>query len=182
MGPMLVIDVQPAYASAFGKWFTNEVLDQMRKVPADQPLVIVSVNEELSGDTSEGIRDFWEREGMEDELFKRAIFLEKPYAFFRGWMDCGVPHDEIVTVAKELRRRRKYDSRQLPVDVLSELAPAGFDLADPLFLPYELEVESHYRQPTWSICGGGRDECLKEVELWLHSCSIAYNRLDHLTY
>jgi hypothetical protein len=182
MGPLLIIDVQPAYASAFGAGFTKEVLDRMRAVPQDQALIIVSVNEDLSGDTPETIREFWENAGMDEELFERAIFLEKPYAFFRGWMDNGIHDDDIVAVAKELRRLRKYDSRDLGADAIAELSSAGAELADPLWLPYELEEEPRYRQDVWNICGGGRDECLKEMELWLDSCSIDYTRIEHLTY
>jgi hypothetical protein len=182
MGPLLVVDIQPAYAAAFGSRLTDDVLEEMRQVPEGQPIVVVSVNEELSGDDADAIREFWFGQGMDEELFERAIFLEKDYAFFRSWMDLGVPEEEIVTVARELRRRGVYDSRELPEDVLSEIAPGGAALCDALFLPYDLESERHYQQPAWRICGGGRGECLREVELWLDSCSIPYDRLDHLTY
>jgi hypothetical protein len=182
MGPMLVIDIQPAYAGSFGRWFTRDVLERMREVPEDQPIVVVSVNAELSGDDAESISQFWRTQGMDDELFERVAFLEKSYAFFRGWMDNGVPPDEIIQVAREMRRQRKYDSRDICENMHSELSTTGFDLADPLFLPWEMEKESRYRQQSWNICGGGRDECLLEVEIWLESCSIEYSRMEHLTY
>jgi hypothetical protein len=182
MGPMLVVDIQPAYTGGFGGRLTYEVLAEMRQMSEGQPLIILSVNEELSGDGPQAIQEFWEEQGMEEALFERAIFLEKPYAFFRGWMDNGVPDEDIVAVAKELRKQRKSDSRDLPGKVLAKISPVGAVRCDPLFLPYELEIEPRYRQASWRICGGGRDECLKEVELWLDSCNIAYNRIDHLTY
>lgn len=182
MGPLLVIDIQPAYSAGFGRRLTEEVLQEMRQVPANEPIVVVSVNEELSGDNADAIREFWLEQGMDDELFERAVFLEKDYAFFRSWMDLGVPEEEIIAIAREMRRRKVYDSRDLPEDVLADIAPGGADLCDAIFLPYELEIERQYKLPAWRICGGGRGECLREVELWLDSCSISYNRIDHLTY
>lgn len=181
MGPLLVIDIQPAFAGSFGSRLTQEVLREMQQVPDDQPIVVVSANEELSGDDADAIREFWENCGMDEALFERAIFIEKDYGFFRGWMG-SFPDEEIVAVAKELRRRGIYDSRDLPEDVMSELAPEGGGSCDAVFLPYDLEKASHLQQPAWRICGGGRDECLREVEIWLDSCAIAYERMDHLTY
>lgn len=50
----------------------------MREVPDDRPIIVVSVNQELSGDDSSDIREFWESYGMEEELFERIAFIEKP--------------------------------------------------------------------------------------------------------
>jgi hypothetical protein len=182
MGPLLVVDFQPAYKKAFTYNLIQEVLDEMRQVPEGEPILVVSVNEELSGDAPWDIREFWERHGMESELFDRITFLEKPYAFLRGWMDNGVPSDEIVAVLKEMRKRSKNDSRDLPEDVIAELAPCAADMSDAIFLPCEVEHERAYRIPSWRICGGGYHECLRELELWLESRSIDFERLEHLTY
>lgn len=182
MGPLIVVDFQPAYQKAFTPRLVQAVLAEMRSVPEGEPILVVSVNEELSGDAPWDIRDFWEGHDMEPELFDRITFLEKPYAFFRGWMDNGVSEDEIIEVLKEMRRRGKTDSRNLPGSVIEELSPRGADLADALFLPGELENEPAYRQPTWRICGGGYQECLREVELWLASRGIDFTRLEYLTY
>lgn len=184
MRPLLVIDVQPAYCAAHQGWqLARDVLERMELVPADVPVVVVSVNEELSGDTPAAVQEFWLDAGMTDEQFERITFLEKPYAFFRSWMDCGVPESEIVAVAKRLRKRNLYDSRDLPGAILRKLAPRGFELdGDMLGLPYELETEPVYKQPHWDICGGGRDACLHEMELWFDSNGIGYTRLESLIY
>lgn len=182
MGPLIVVDIQPGFQRAFTRHLVESVLEEMRSVPDDAPILVVSVNEELSGDASWDIRDFWEAQGMEPDLFDRVKFLEKPYAFFRGWMDNGVDEDEIVEVLKEMRRRGKCDSRDLPIEDIAELSSRGANLGDPLILPEELEDERAYRGHAWRICGGGYHECLREVELWLTSRDIKFERLEHLTY
>jgi len=183
MRPLLVIDFQPAYAKCFGSWMTREVLALMRGMSPAEPIVVVSVNEELSGDDATSIQEFWIEQGMDEELRERVTFLEKPYAFFRSWMDQGVEDHEIVAVAQKLRQTGIGDSHELDSEVLAELSQAGADLGhDALFLPWEMERNPCYQRPAWNICGGGRDECLKEVELWLQSCSIEAHRIEHLIY
>ena len=182
MNPLMVVDVQPGYSSAIMPWMPGAILQAMRQTDEDVPILIVSVNEELTGDTPASIEMFWQDHGMDDELFSRVTFLEKPYAFFRGWMDNGVDEDEIVATVQTLRKHRVGDSRNLDSSLLAEIAPHGHTLASPLYLPWELEEQRAYRQPAWRLCGGARDECLKEVELWLASMCIGFERLDHLVY
>lgn len=182
MNPLMVVDVQPGYASAIMPWLPGAILKTMRQTEEGTPILVVSVNEELTGDTPASIEMFWRDQGMDDDLFSRVTFLEKDYAFFRGWMDNGVDDDEIVAAVQALRQHRVGDSRRLDSSVLEEIAPHGASLASPLYLPWELEQQRAYRQPAWRLCGGGRDECLKEIELWLASMRIGFERLDHLVY
>lgn len=181
MGPFLVVDIQPAFAHAFTDKLVEEVLATMRAVPDGEPIVVLSVNEECSGDTPESVLDFWVEKGMDEALRERVTFLEKDFGFFRGWM--GNTDDfEIVNVARALRSRRVWDSRELPEELLEELAPTAYLGVDCLFLPHELESSPILRQHAWEVCGGGRNECLKEVELWMTSANISHQRIDHLTY
>jgi len=182
MGPLLVVDIQPSFSNAFGANLTRDVLAAMRQVKRGQPIVVLSVNEELSGDTREAIQEFWAEQGMTPALARRVQFLEKDYAFFRGWMDIGESPDEIVETARKMRQLGINDSRQMPAELLEEVAPGACESCNPIFLPYDLESERVYQDHAWSICGGGRDECLREVELWMESAGIKYERLDHLTY
>jgi hypothetical protein len=140
--PLLVIDVQPAYRSAFGKFLPGQVLAEMRNLSDSVPIVVVSVNEELSGDTQESILDFWQRAGMDEALLQRVTFLEKPYGFFRSWMEQGVYQVEIVAVAKEMRNLQKFDVQELNVERLISIAPSSEEVyQNSLWLPHELEKE-----------------------------------------
>lgn len=180
--PLLVVDVQPAYASAFRRHLVRDILVHIKRQPSDTPIVIVSVNEELSGDTPEDIQAFWSDSGMDEETFQRVTFIEKEYAFFRGWMDNGVPDEEIVAIGKRLVDLGLYDSRDLELSEVEQHAPSAIDLADCMFMPHSLELDSSYKKALWHVCGGGSDECLKEVELWMDVVGISHERLSELTY
>ncbi|MDO8414835.1 MAG: hypothetical protein Q7S87_01340 [Agitococcus sp.] len=179
--PLMVIDVQPAYASAFGLHYVKSIIEEMRK-SRHRKIVVVSVDEEFSGDSMEDIQVFWARHGMTKALFNRVQFVEKTYGFFRGWMDCGIRDDEIVNTARELRCHQNWDSRNMTVAALERVAPSAVGLVNPLYLPSELESNLVFREPTWNLCGGAAHECLKEMELWLHSLQAKVTTRSGLVY
>lgn len=180
--PLLIVDVQPAYKSAFRGGLVQDILEHIATVPDDTPVFIVSVCHELSGDTREDILGFWLDSGMDEAMFDRVTFIEKEYAFFRGWMDNGVPDEEIVATGKRLVELGIYDSRDLAESDLAMYAPSAIDLSDCMFLPTPLGLDSRYHNALWHVCGGGDAECLKEVELWMDVVGIEHTRLDDLTY
>ncbi len=184
---VLVIDLQPAYAlsstSSISRYLMRDVLAFLQAQPEDVRIVVVYVNEELSGDTQEDVRGFWAEHGASNELLERCDWVEKSYAFARGWMDNGVSHDDIVEVLRRMRSLRLTDSRDFEAGQLEALSAEGSALLDPLFLEPDLEqLLPRLRERSWQTCGGGRDECLREVELVLQSANVSYERLDTLTY
>ncbi|MBC8741709.1 hypothetical protein F6X40_34675 [Paraburkholderia sp. UCT31] len=183
MQGFIVVDVQPAYHKG-ASHITRPLLFLLESVVEHNvPIFRVKVNEELSGDTPEDFDEYWQDAGASRQLLDHSRVMEKPYAFLRGWMDNGVPDDEIVATLKEMRKRGVNDSRQLPKEVLVSLSEHGASLCDPLFLPYELEDQaSTLTSRAWTTCGGGRDECLKEFELWLDSNDVTYFRDESLVY
>lgn len=186
---LLVIDLQPAYARAdqacnhITPWLMSRVIEHIRLLPADAPVNAMFVNEELSGDTLPDIQAFWLEHGADDALIERMDWSEKSYAFLRGWMDNGIDEDDIAATLREMRRRSVWDSRDFAPEELAHICPSGSELCDPLLRDQDVEtLLQRLRGTNWSTCGGGRDECLKEVELVLRSADIRFERLDHLTY
>lgn len=180
--PLLIVDVQPAYQNAFRVGLVEDILEHIRGLPLEVPVFIVSVNEELSGDTHEDILMFWMDNGMDETLFERVRFIEKDYAYFRGWMDNGVPDDEIVATGKILVDLGLNDSRDLDENLLARCAPSAIELCDCMFMPDPLELDDRYKHVLWHVCGGATNECLKEVELWMDVVGIEHHRIDELTY
>lgn len=187
MKPLLIVDVQPAY-----RYFCDPLLPQLRaalyrKRPTD--VLIAWVGQGLTADTEEDVYEYLSQGGLSPALLNRATFVEKDYGFLRAWMDHGVKDEVIVQALKRMRRHgvsdshdlvSKWDEPQEPFDK-EVLAAARFhhdrimDCGD--FEPWPLLRHSNY-----VTMGGGRDECLKELELWLQSHDIQCNRQEHLTY
>lgn len=183
MASLLVIDIQPAYraqadfvAARAARWIREKAESYNR-------VCVMSVNEELSGDTRFDVVSYWEQAGLAPEQFEEHTYIEKSYAFLRGWMDNGVADEHIVATLKKLRQAGEWDSRMLDRTVLSELDDELPSLLDPLSRPDELEAyAAMFKADSWEVCGGGRYECLKEIELWLDSLDVKHSRREELIY
>lgn len=185
---VLVVDLQPAFAKYHEAGYANSELvratiTMLKALDPGVPVVVLYVDEELSGDTLESIREFWDDHGADEELVSRIRWVEKTYTFLRGWMDNEIPDEEIHATLKALREKQQWDSRQLEEALLSEIAPNGCKLGSPLFREYPLEQLFPALQGSpWLTCGGGKDACLREVELVLESFDIEYSRIPELIY
>lgn len=178
---LAIIDVQPCYQQGATS-VRNALIPMLNRGEFDN-IVFVRVNEELSGDTEWDAMAYWEEAGLDPDVLANAHHLEKTYAFFRGWMDNGVDDDVIVEVVKCLRSHNEWDTRMLEPELLDSFDEGLSTRADPLFRPDELESESRlFERKTWTLCGGGRHECLKEFELWLDSLNVSHDRIEHLVY
>ncbi len=182
---VLLVDLQPGYGGGIGRYLMRDVLVELSRLPESVPLYAFYVNEELSGDTLESVQDFWREHGADESLIERIDWREKSYAFFRGWMDNGVASDDIVAVARALRERSLWDSREADEALLTSLSERGAELCDPLWRDENVErlcEELTRLHGPLLTAGGGREECLAEVELALDAWNVPFERQNHLTY
>lgn len=181
--PLVVVDIQPCYSSVFAHGFVGDIVAEIeRRIAAGLPVYLVHNDLELSGDQLGDVHEFWLEHGLSEDVLERCQFIEKQYAELRGWMDCGVSDDDIVKTLQALRQAKLWDSRLLPAEALESLSPDGSELCNPLFLSWHLESSPLTSLVDMDICGGGREECLREVELWLESRKLPYNRIESLVY
>ena len=181
---LLLVDLQPAYLGRDGCGLMKRVFEHINSLPPDTPLIAMYVHEELSSDFLEDVQAFWLRHGASDELIERICWVEKDYAFLRGWMDNGIDDETIVTVLQRMQHLRKTDSRDLAKELLDELAPSR-PKYDPLIMSeyvFDAVRDMRHTAARWYTCGGGLDACLKEVELVLEAEKLDYSQLSHLTY
>ncbi len=174
---LLVVDVQPAYHGSCGH-IARSVAQRINNTR--KPTVVMWVGNGLTSDDEEGVRDYLRAHGARPGQLGQCTFVEKDYAFFRGWMDNGVDRDDIIKVgAAMLNTPRAYSSEFLD---LEELLGADVDLpADPLHRP-GFDADRLLALDQVETCGGGSNECLAEIELWLEMNGKRYARLAHLVY
>jgi hypothetical protein len=159
--------------------FVAEATKRIRR--GEEVLLTVNVPD-LSGDSDDDIVDFWLEHGFKKSYLDHLIRVPKTYAFLEGWRSNGAPDDEIIRALRTLRKAGLNDTRSISSEKLEAVAPAGSQLGEPLFLPDELEYSELAHLSSMDICGGYRDECLREVELWLESRGNTYQRIEHLIY
>lgn len=187
--PIIVVDVQPAYSRGNENIFE----DIIKFVSSRTGNVLFFVNADSEGfteDSIDSIMEYWEEvaEGIGLEIdWDRFEIVDKGYGYLRSWMDNGVSESIIIKVIRELYRQGVNDSRMLfdeDEEKFEEYLDDDFEdwmLDDPLTVEW-LSIKQLKGFNNSYIVGGGRNECLREVELMMNAFNIKYKRVDSLVY
>lgn len=202
----IVVDVQPEY-SGIKDGDENPVFEEIiRFVNRQTGPVLMFVNAEdqgLTGDTVQDVKAYWEdtirgedydpEDDHESPInWNRFQIVDKGYGYLRSWMDQGISDKSIIKTIRLMYAQKVNDSRMLfggehdenYERQMRELLGADFQefvLSDGIYT--EWTSISQLKQFSGSyIMGGGRNECLREVELLMNAFNIKYKRIDHLVY
>jgi len=115
------------------------------------------------------------------KTFQNIYFYDKGYAFFRGWMDQGVEDYKIIKVIRAMVMNRIYDSRELPDDLLTQLVGDDMPQCDNIYLPHIDLLQLRSFNGAF-LCGGGENECLKEVQLLMNALNIKYKVMSKFVF
>lgn len=172
---LLVVDVQPAYA----EWCSQVAKKVATRINnTRKPTVIMWVGDGLTYDREEDVIAYLHHHGARPGKLSTCMFVEKDYGFYRPWMDAGVDSTTIVQVGQEMVNQRVFDSRDLD---LSEWLDDDASVMDPIRQP-GFDSSALNFIDKFDVCGGGSEQCLAEIELWLDIHRKPYQRLDALVY
>lgn len=204
--PVIVVDVQPEYNG--GSWppANPKFVQIMNFVQKQTGPVLFFVNAEdqgFSGDSVQQIQQFWdetlgtEGEEGEDENgdyyynepespidWRRFEIVDKGYGYFRGFMDNGVSAAAMIRLIRHLYQQKLNDSRELEPEVIQALMGSEYQdwmLEEAISINWT-SVAQLKRFSGAYLVGGGRNECLREVELLMSAFNIRYKRVDSLVY
>lgn len=206
--PIICVDVQPEYAN-YGD--NAQICENIVKWVAERsgPVLMYINGEEtgVSGDTKQDVVGYWnsimtpesEYNDEEDDYvdhdspidWNRFKIVDKGFGWLRSWMDNNVPPNVIIKVIREMYQQKVTDSRQLfggdestdyneKMDELTGLN-GSFDYSDPLHVDW-VSIGQLRQFGGAYLVGGGRNECLREVELIMNAFNIRYKRVDQLVY
>lgn len=163
-----------------------------------------------TGDTIQSIKEYWddtvcpeeERYSYDEETdnyqlnpncpvinWSRFEIVDKGYGYLRSWMDQGIEPSIIIATIRELYQQKKSDSRDLVFPASNRRTPTQSLILgaiqemddDPLTVNW-VSVAQLKRFSGAYIVGGGREECLREIELIMNAFNIKYKRIDSLVY
>jgi hypothetical protein len=199
--PVICVDVQPAYERYAPELFPKIV----QFVKNQTGPVLMFVNAERDGMTDDTIQDvvyWWEEAGgleydeNEDEYvsdinWNRFEIVDKGYGWFRNWIDQGVQPKFIIQLIRYMYQRGLNDVRQDTDGVRQYMTqnPMGGQviewqdwMEDEPFVVNWTSVAQLKRFNGAYLVGGGRQECLREIELLMNAFNIGYKRIDSLVY
>ncbi len=87
-------------------------------------------------------------------------------------------------------QQRKHDSRDLDMRQLFDARDyrAAFEMwkvdpeAEGIYMPDFMGIAKLRQMQPFLMCGGGRDACLREIEILCNAFNIRYKRIDSLIY
>lgn len=193
--PVIVVDVQPEYCGINDGDESPVCVDIINFVTKQTGPVLMFVNAEehgLTGDTVKDVMTYWEDSGFPHRDWGRVQIVDKGYGYFRSWMDRGDDPATIIKVIREMYQQKVSDSRELyggenspnydeKMEQLIGKNYRQFDLDDPLTVNWTSLAQLKRFNGAY-IVGGGRNECLREVELLMNAFNIKYKRIDSLVY
>jgi hypothetical protein len=145
------------------------------------------------GMVSENDYKYWLIEnGLKERNLDAIRFYDKGYAFFRYCMDEGIEEQEIVNLVKYMIKNNINDSRDIDEEMWQGfMSEYGYDSSeirdllepadDCINIPDLMDYLQKYSGKI-IICGGGINECFKEVEIALSALGKPYNVLTEYTY
>lgn len=201
--PVICVDVQPEY-SGMNDGDENPVFEQIIQFVNNQTgPVLMYVNAEdqgLTGDTVQDVKSYWEDtirgEDADPEDYydspinwSRFQIVDKGYGFLRSWMDHDIPAATIIKTIRMMYQQKVSSSDDLTFPKLSQRTPEMVDIkhtieemdGDSITVNW-ISIAQLKRFHGAYIVGGGRMECLREVELLMNAFNIKYKRIDHLVY
>ena len=121
--------------------------------------------------------------------WNRFTIVDKGYGYLRSWMDSDIEPANIIAAIRELYQQRKSDTRDLVIppdgkrterQILIQHAMEKMG-GDPLTVNWT-SISQLKRFSGAYLVGGGRNECLREVELLMNAFNIKYKRINNLVY
>lgn len=190
--PCIVVDVQPEYTGLNDGSELYWIDDMMEFLNRQRGPILMFVNAEdqgLTGDTVQDVQLYWEDSGFDPENWSRTEIVDKGFGYFRSWMDYGVDESTIIRVIRLMYKQKVTDSRELfggeeSDDYKSKMEELGvpLDILDDNISVEWTSVAQLKKFNGAYIMGGGRNECLREVELLMNAFNIKYKRINDFIY
>lgn len=183
---VIVVDIQPMYL----EWIPFDISDFGEFLMSNHRILYFYNGPDTVGDDTKEdiIKMFYNHTDSEELIYKLqsndTIWIDKGYAFFRGWMDNGADARFMTQAIRYMVDKGVNDSRDIDEEEWANIFPDYWtdDFAvDSINMP-DISIGE---LKTWSgsyLTGGGRDECLKEVQLLMNAFNIKYTMVEEFIF
>lgn len=167
---LLVCDVQPGFHSGCHEILQN-VVDKINAT--DQNIIYFYVGKSLDMDSKYDVIAYLLENGVDEYKIDGMRFIEKGYGYFRGWMDNGVNDAITLRAIEQMIKTQRLDTREFTEEdwqVVTKGKHYSVLDTDPIFYPdFPEKMFKMNGVDGFEMIGGGRNECLKELELYLQA-------------
>lgn len=180
---VIVCDIQPLYEK-YIPFKTYEFADFLNGSRGNI-LYFFNGPETIASDDSKEEISYWLVEnGLDESRLDDITWKDKGYAFFRSWMDLGVSDADMIKAIRYMGNKKVYDSRDIETEEWLELFEGRYEdiiTDDSIYFP-DISVSELRKWSGSLICGGGKNECLKEVQLLMSAFNIKAKEIRRFIY
>lgn len=182
----IVVDVQPSYSR-----FINFAPELMNFLNTQQRILMLANGDQtgMTSDSKNSIIQYWQDNGFKN--WDAITYFDKGYGYLRNWMDMYVSEKTIIQTIREMYAQRVNQSNELfknsddPEGELEKFLGDGYIdeymMDDPIYINWiSLKLLKSFSGSY--IMGGGRNECLKEVEILMSAFNIKSTRIQKFIY
>lgn len=183
---VILVDFQPAYQSEdFG--YRDALERAMHYINEKRPNVTAFYNGEDVGieDTVYEVAYHFTEYGLDEDIAQGITYKEKSYAWLRQWMDEGVDNAMTIRVIRYLVMNDLNDSREIEDEAWLKLVGEDFEYYDDremnIYLP-DINIGTLKALSGSLLGGGGKHECLQEIQLLMNAFNIKYKLVGDWIY
>ena len=181
---VILIDFQPAYSSASGY---KKAISNVIKYINDKDVEVICLfnGSDVTHDDKNDVIYHFFKYGLQEDKIDNFIFHEKTYGFLRDWMDIGVERSTIIRVLRYMLLHKINDVEDIEREELEKLIDDEWDI-DELqqhslyFIDLPVALLKSFSNAL--IGGGGRSECLAEVQIILSLFNIRNKEVQQWIY
>lgn len=183
-GKVILVDFQPAYSEFGGAEYQHALKSACNHINKKNASVLAFFNGMDVGiyDTEEEVYEHYLEHGLDP--YANIEFREKGYAFLRGWMDQDVTPGTIIKVLRAMMLNHYNDSRDFEREELEEIVGNEWEDSlydDAIYIP-DIAIAELNTFNNALIGGGGRSECLHEIEILMSAYNIRSKEVQEWMY
>ena len=188
---IILVDFQPAYLG--GGYGHDEALsntvDSLNKMNPTDILVFYNGEDVGIEDTADEVRVMYIEAGLDEDIASRMEMREKSYAWLRNFMDEGMDASIIIAIIRYMVMNRINDSRDIEPETMTQIIGEDnykewehlIEGGDMISIP-DIAINELKSLSGALIGGGGKHECLKEIQLLMNAFNIKYKQVEAWMY
>ena len=188
---IILVDFQPVYLG--GGYGHDEALsntvDSLNKMNPTDILVFYNGEDVGIEDTADEVRVMYIEAGLDEDIVSRMEMREKSYAWLRNFMDEGMDASIIIAIIRYMVMNRINDSRDIEPETMTQIIGEDnykewehlIEGGDMISIP-DIAINELKSLSGALIGGGGKHECLKEIQLLMNAFNIKYKQVEAWMY
>lgn len=178
---VIVVDVQPMYE----KWIKFDMFDFTNFLNSQGSILYFYNGPETVGVDNEDKILYWLWDnGLDEDKSIDITWVDKGYGFFRNWMDSGMDWSDIKKAIRYMLMKKEWDSRDIPAEEWQKIIPeySEYHEGDNIYMPPEIRIDKLKKWSGSYLVGGGKNECLKEIQILMSAFNIRYKLVRDFVY